>query len=148
MNAWLERAATGLPSKALIPAFERAFDSLWHRANETLGEVTLTAIVDRILYNATEKHPVLAGLRLGAEGLSWQDGPERTRAMTDAQLTDAIRYVLVEFLTVLGNLTADILTPALHAALSSVAPRPERDQAASRPERQAPPRSNGEDQQS
>ena len=30
----------------------------------------------------------------------------------------AIRFVLVEFLTVLGNLTAQILTSALHAELS------------------------------
>ena len=29
-----------------------------------------------------------------------------------------MRFVLVEFLTVLGNLTAEILSPALHAELA------------------------------
>ncbi len=35
-----------------------------------------------------------------------------------------MRKVLVEFLTVVGNLTAEILTPELHAALAS-APLPQ-----------------------
>jgi hypothetical protein len=37
------------------------------------------------------------------------------------ELREAIRFVLVELLTVLGNLTAEILTPALHAEISRVA---------------------------
>jgi hypothetical protein len=37
------------------------------------------------------------------------------------ELRRGIRFVLTEFLTVLGNLTAEILTPELHAALSNVA---------------------------
>jgi hypothetical protein len=35
---------------------------------------------------------------------------------------EGIRFVLVEFLTVLGNLTAGILTAELHAELSHVEP--------------------------
>ena len=35
-----------------------------------------------------------------------------------------MRFLLVEFLTVLGNLTADILTPALHSELTAVTVRP------------------------
>ncbi|HZU97445.1 MAG TPA: hypothetical protein VFF73_12165, partial [Planctomycetota bacterium] len=40
---------------------------------------------------------------------------------SNAQATEAFRFVLVELLTVLGNLTDDIITPALHSALSKVA---------------------------
>ena len=40
--------------------------------------------------------------------------------MHDSELVEGIRFVLVEFLTVLGNLTAEILTPELHSELSNV----------------------------
>jgi hypothetical protein len=36
------------------------------------------------------------------------------------ELVAGIRFVLVEFLTVLGNLTAEILTSELHAELSNI----------------------------
>lgn len=45
------------------------------------------------------------------------------RERTDVQESTLIagtRFVLVEFLTVLGNLTADILTPELHEELARV----------------------------
>jgi hypothetical protein len=35
-------------------------------------------------------------------------------------LREAIQFVLVELLTVVGNLTAEILTPALHSELSNI----------------------------
>ncbi len=38
------------------------------------------------------------------------------------ELTGAIRFVLVEFLSVIGHLTAEILTPALHAQLAASRP--------------------------
>ena len=37
-----------------------------------------------------------------------------------SRLREVVRFVLVEFLTVLGNLTDEILTPKLHVALTGV----------------------------
>jgi hypothetical protein len=115
--AWFRRAAKGHSVESLLEAFEGAFAALWRRAHPTLGEVTLTAIVERVLHIAAEEFPVLASLSVGAAGLSCQE--LRSRAgLPYEQVSQGIRFALVEFLAVLGDLTAEILTPPLHAELS------------------------------
>ena len=44
VEAWLARVQP--EPERLVPAFERAFAALWSSAYQTLGEVTLTAMVD------------------------------------------------------------------------------------------------------
>jgi hypothetical protein len=121
VDAWLARVASGVDRDAHVDLLEAALAALWARANVTLGEVTLTAIVDRVLYNAGERFPALASLELDDTGEISCEGlraaPEEAPADT---LREAMRFALVELLTVLGNLTADILTPELHAELAKV----------------------------
>jgi hypothetical protein len=119
VNAWMDRVARGLPPERLIQAFERGFSVLWSRAYRTLGDVTLTAIVDRVLYQASEEYPILRALKIEAKGLRWELHEDAGRMHPD-QLSEGLRFVMVEFLTVLGNLTAEILTKPLHAELASV----------------------------
>ena len=121
VQAWLARAKD-LPPEQLLRAFERGFGVMWGRAHQTLGNVTLTAIVDRVLYVAAEKYPILAALELTESGIHCQDLHQRAGTLDRGELVEGVRFVMVEFLTVLGNLTAEILSPALHAALSKVAP--------------------------
>ena len=123
VDAWWEGVSPGRSVDALIGAFEAAFAGLWERSCLTLGEVTLIAIVERVLHTASEPFPILAAMEVGSAGLRC----DSLRAHADSrhdEVARALRFVLVEFLTVLGNLTADILTPALHAELSPSAPRP------------------------
>jgi hypothetical protein len=119
VDAWLEGACKGAPPAQLVTLFERALAALWRRAEVTLGEVTLTAIVDRVLYTASETHPFLSTLKIEKAGISFD--VFREQGAQQANLGGAVRLVLVEFLTVLGHLTDEILTPALHAELSKVA---------------------------
>jgi hypothetical protein len=120
VDAWLERTAARLSPVQQIALFERALAALWERARQTLGELTLTAIVERVLSTATEKHPILAGARLDAGAVSCEVLRRDAEALSGADAREALRCVLVEWLTVVGNLTAEILTPALHEALSKV----------------------------
>ncbi len=122
VNAWMEGAAKGLPLERLLRVFERGFAALWGRANQTLGDVTLMAIADRVLHVATEQYPFLSALQVEATGLGFQEIREHVSSLPRDEFETGIRFVLVEFLTVLGNLTAEILTPALHSALLQVAP--------------------------
>jgi len=116
VSAWFERVADR-DANELIRAFEAAFSSLWQRSHLTLGEVTLTAIVDRVLHTATEQYAFLAPIEIASSGLRCEN--LRTEAGPDrGQLAAALGFLLVEFLTVLGNLTAEILTPALHRELA------------------------------
>ncbi|MDC0681740.1 hypothetical protein [Sorangium atrum] len=121
VDAWMDRAAQGAPPDRLVQLFERAFNALWRRAHVTLGEVTLGAIVDRVLYYACERYPVLSSLRMESAGICCVALQERAGGVRRDQIEEGLRFILVEFLTVLGNLTAEILTPALHAELSKVA---------------------------
>jgi hypothetical protein len=120
VEAWLEGARNLSPAE-LVLLFERALGGLWRRASLTLGEITLTAIVDRVLYTASEKYPFLATLKVDGTEIRFDEFRERGRLVPARELLDAVRFVVVEFLTVLGNLTAEILTPALRAQLPAVA---------------------------
>ena len=115
--AWLQRAAQGRSVESLLQVFEDMFAALWQRSHLTLGEVTLTAIVERVLHTATEQFPFLVSVEVEASGPRCQELRSEAGLPRD-QVVAAIRFVLVEFLTVLGNLTAQILTSALHAELS------------------------------
>ena len=119
VEAWWREAAASLPPEQMIALFEHAIRALWKRAHVTLGEVTLAAVVDRVLYTAVENYSLLSSLRVDESGICFdefrQGGVEHQE-----HLPDAVLFVLVEFLTVLGHLTDEILTPALHAELSKV----------------------------
>jgi len=122
VDAWLERVAKDLPATRLLQVFEHGFAAVWRRAHQTLGDVTLTAIVDRVLYTAADNFPFLSALKIEPTGLQSQGIYEHAASLHRDQLAGGLRFVLVEFLTVLGNLTADILTPALHAELMKCVP--------------------------
>ena len=121
VEAWLDGAASkSLAPAQLVTLFDRALGDLWRRASVTLGEVTLMAIVDRVLYIASENYPVLSTLTVDETGICFNNFRQRV-VPEDANLAEAVGFVLAEFLTVIGHLTDEILTPALHAELSRVA---------------------------
>lgn len=119
VDAWFERAAKGVPVEQLIVEFEAAFTALWRRAHQTLGDVTLAAIIDRVLYVAAEQHPVMAALELDVTGVRWDAFRQRAASLQAEQLVDGVRFVLLEFLTVLGKLTGEVLSAPLHAQLDA-----------------------------
>jgi hypothetical protein len=120
VNTWMTREAKGLSSDQLAQLFERASGALWQRAYFTLGDLTLTAIVDRVLHNATEKFPVFGSLKLDGNGITYAGFRESASGVSKRELANAIQFILVELLTVIGNLTAEILTPFLHSELSKI----------------------------
>jgi len=121
VDDWLERSARDLMPEALLRLFESALHALWDRTKTTLGEVTLIAIAERVLHEVCEKFPQFSCLKIKpAQGFQCRALAEHLDTMTSAQLRAAMRCVLVELLTVLGRLTAEILTPELHAELSRV----------------------------
>ena len=122
VDEWLKRSAKDLPPEILLQVFEVALAALWARTHTTLGEVTLTAITERVLHSASEKLPVFSTLKVDPNaGIQLRELRERIGSAHDAELVAGIPFVIVELLTVLGNLTAEILTPELHRDLSQVA---------------------------
>lgn len=122
---WLDSRLRGAPPEQRVLAFQQAFDALWERAAATLGEVTLTAIAERVLQDARDGHPMMASVRVRAHGIECEQLRSRAASLDGDELLNAARQVLVELLTVLGNLTAEILTPGLHAELGRVTHGPD-----------------------
>ena len=104
--------------------FEAALNAVWAHTRLTLGDVTLAAIADRVIHTTAERFPQLASLTVTLDGISCVELRARGRELDPLQATDGMRFALVELLTVLGRLTADVLTPGLHATLLAVK-RPE-----------------------
>lgn len=131
VKRWFDEAADGVAREEFLAIFEQAFAAVWRRAHVTLGDVTLSAILDRVIYSASERSPVLASLTVNEGGIHCRGLADRELCLEEGQVEQALQALLVEFLTILGNLTADVLTPALHVELAKVG----RQQAARRAER-------------
>lgn len=121
VDSWLKRAAVGRPPAQLLTLFEAALAALWSRTETTLGEVTLTAVADRVAHNAAEKYTFFASLKVEPlRGITCEQLHRHIGDVRGDELTAGIRFVLIELLNVLGNLTAELLTEELHAELAMV----------------------------
>jgi hypothetical protein len=123
VDEWMSRWTRDLPSDELLSAFEIGLGRIWNRAQQTLGEVTLGAIGERVLHGAIERYPALATLEINGSGLNFEMLRNDLSRIPAQDLERALRFVVVELLTVLGRLTADIMTPALHEALGKARPK-------------------------
>lgn len=130
VDAWLARVAIGASAPALVALLQSALDVLWRRAQQTLGDVTVRTIVTRVVAVAAGRSPVLRELEVHAEGVSCaplahavarRPGDPGDATIGAAAVRAATRDVLTELLTVLGDLTANAITAALHEALRTVA---------------------------
>ncbi|MEA2624195.1 MAG: hypothetical protein QOD06_240 [Candidatus Binatota bacterium] len=123
---WLDHAATGLTPAEQLRLFELGFATLLEAARPTLGEVTLRAIAERVLHYAAMTFPVLSSVHLEGVAIECRQLRVRLGQITEEELRRAIQFVLAEVLTIIGNLTAEVLTAHLHDELSGVElePRP------------------------
>jgi hypothetical protein len=120
VDVWVERAAAGLSAAQTLENFDEAFGALWRRTSCTLGEVTLMAIADRVLLDAAEKFPMLSQLEVDPTGLRSEQLQAQAATLDQTGVVEASRFLLTEFMTVLGDLVANVLTPSLHAELAKV----------------------------
>jgi hypothetical protein len=120
VDAWLERSLRAGSSADALRWFRAAFEALWGRAVTTLGSATLTAIVERVLAGAAAKHPFLLAVNSRPNGdARWkQQLQDRLSAVPEPELVAGLRFAMIELLTIIGRLTAEILTEELHAAIT------------------------------
>jgi len=120
LRTWRDGWGGTLSQHELVDLYERALDSLWRRAHLSLGEVSLMAIVDRVLHEGTERFPHLAALKLETSGVQCGVLRHAASALEPAVLEESLSFLVAELLRVLGSLTGEILTPGLHAELLKV----------------------------
>jgi hypothetical protein len=111
--------ALSLPD--LLGGTEIALEALWCRCCARLGEVTVMAICDRVLHNARERFPDLAScVSVDHSGFRFDAMRERVITRKPADCKEVLEFLVIEFLRILGRLTAEALTPALHAELKRI----------------------------
>ena len=120
VERWLEQAMKSVPPGGRSACLEVALGALWRRARRTLGEVTLGAVTSRVLFFAATKYPFLPKAAVGADGVRFEAAEKAFAAVEEETAVEAFRFVLVEFLSVLGNLTDEVITPSLHSELSTL----------------------------
>ena len=119
---WCRDWAGTLPAPGLVDVYERALDALWRRANMSLGEITLMAIVDRVLHQGVERFPHLAALKVEMSGVHCEELRLNAPTLDPARLEESLECLVIELLRVFGTLTGEILTPGLHEELCKVRP--------------------------
>ncbi|QSQ23524.1 hypothetical protein JY651_00625 [Pyxidicoccus parkwayensis] len=124
VGAWRDGWAGHLSQQELVDVFERVLATLWCRAHLSLGDITLMAIVDRVLHEGVRVYPHLAPLKVEASGTDFGALREAAPRVAVALLEESLVFLVVELLRVLGVLTGEILTPGLHAELRKVQVRP------------------------
>lgn len=117
INDWLEKAANGLPSDKLARLFGETLKRFSNRASQTLNNTTLLAILKRVLYLSAEKYPVLSKLKVESTGIATDQFKDQFNNVDPKELTDAFRFLMNELLTMLGELTANILPTTLEEQL-------------------------------
>jgi hypothetical protein len=101
---------------------------VWNRAVTILGPVTLTAIAERVLLNTAERYTFLSAIDRRSFVDQRSSGDARwTERLYDQLVTvprtaliEGLRHGLIELVTVIGALTAEVLRGELHAALEAV----------------------------
>lgn len=126
VDQWLARLPDDADAATVVTCAARALVALWTRANGTLGDVTMTVILRRVLHTSVARFPSLAPLSLQADRKLLHDVDATPVMDADAnELRAAARFMVHELLSVTGTLTGDVLTPTLHAELAR-APVPTR----------------------
>ena len=122
VDDWMDQVVKDAPATSLLLLFETAWAALWRRAEGAAGQVTLGAVAELVRVESVNKFPILSPLKLDATGLSCKALLDSADTLEKGVLQEGLRFMLVEFLTVLGDLTDQILTPGLYEELSRITP--------------------------
>jgi len=122
VDAWLARSVDHDSSVEIVRLFHAALDAVWNRAVTILGPVTLTAIAERVLHQTTERYTFLSAIDRKSSGdARWLERlRDRLATVPRNLLIEGLRFGLIELLTIIGALTAEVLRGELHAALETV----------------------------
>ncbi|MFI5361256.1 MAG: ATPase domain-containing protein [Elusimicrobiota bacterium] len=121
VDAWLETTPKSASPTELIELFASAWGVLWRRAEGAIGEVVLASIAALVRSDAVERHPFLSSLTLDSPIPSFKALIESAGALEEPELRDGLRFMLTEFITIVADMTDQIITQGLYDELSRVA---------------------------
>ena len=120
VDAWALKNTAGLPPEKLVRLFEIAIQAIEQRSLTTLSSVTVMVVLDRALHQSKEIFPLLAAVTLDPKGVRLDGIIANSGHHKPEELQAALRHLLVEILSVFGNITAEVLTVPLQKELSKI----------------------------
>lgn len=119
VEVW-KRNNGNLSSADLTLTFIKAIQAVRGRTLLTLSNVTVTAVIDRTLFECKEKYPALAEISNDSKGLNFQKFESQLYDVTLEDRQNALQELLIEILEVFSEITANILTKYLIQELMAV----------------------------
>ena len=104
--------------KNFVSSMEKAIDGLYDRCKTSISELTLGVVLDRVIYNSSERHQILSMLKVESNRVSFKNF--KLKDLNFTIIKEAFLYLITEFFFVIGNLTAEQLTPLLHHTFSEI----------------------------
>ena len=119
VTGWLKKNERGLSNEQLVDLLELALSSLWESAALSVGEVTLAAVLDRTVVNACEMYKWLPNIVVSGGAADFSVLREAAPRLNRRNVLRAVHFILTDFQAILGNLTAETITPALNRQLAN-----------------------------
>lgn len=119
VEAWMKKNSA-LSDPELTQLLINGILAIRSKSLATLSNVTVTAVIDRILLECQEHFSVLSQITNDSKGLNFKDFSSKLMDFKPSETQEALKEFLLELLEVFGNITADILTISLHKDLMTV----------------------------
>jgi hypothetical protein len=117
VSDWIRSATKGLLQEELLRTFEKAIDRLLAGTRISISEITMDAVLDRILDNCAESYPMMNQVFIEKTRFNFDDLRSEISKHRDEEIKSSFHYLITDFLFVIGNLTGEQLTPQLHLEL-------------------------------
>lgn len=120
VHAWLASAQKGLSSQDLIDLFGLGLDSVWTSAEKIISDVTLIAVFDRVAAYGQALYPWVPMIPLKANRPDLASMRAAAASIDRKETLMLIQILLTEYVSILGAMTGETLTPRMHRALKTV----------------------------
>jgi hypothetical protein len=120
VSLWEEKNIKNLRTDQAIQVFGNAIQMIERRCLITLSTVTVYVVLDRIIHQGIEKFPLLIEITIEDGSLNLTKIYQKKNHYELKEINNAFRYLLIELLTVIGNITSEVLSAPLHKELMEV----------------------------
>ena len=120
IETWIQKSTGKLSSQNLSEFLELAINDIILKAQTSISEVTVLAILERVLYNSAERYSLLREVKIENDKLQFAMLHPSYKSYSNSEIREAFHYLITEFLFIIGNLTGEQLTPIMHDELKLI----------------------------
>lgn len=91
-------------SKERLAPYEQRLNALWERMVRAIGIHTVNVLMERAIWQASQKHPELALIQRSDEGLSYDAFEEAVATQTEEEVASAFADLSSELMLILARL--------------------------------------------